>query len=55
MTSAFHFKMLEGFVKIMANKSQDLVEVLKKKTKDGQEIQMLPLNSMCALDIIYGM
>nr|CAQ57674.1 cytochrome P450 [Nilaparvata lugens] len=51
ITPAFHFGILEDFVEIFGEKSRTLVEILKKQ-KFGEEFDIYPMITNCALDII---
>lgn len=53
LTPAFHFKILEKFIKIFENNSQILVNQLKPKA-DGQMVDMHNYISLTTLDIICG-
>lgn len=52
ITPAFHFKILEDFVEIMEYQGNIFVEKLKKL--QGQELDVFPLISLYALDVICG-
>lgn len=53
ITPTFHFKILDIFVEIFGEKCQILVEKLHKKA-DGNEFDIYPFITHCALDIICG-
>lgn len=53
ITPAFHFKILEQFVEVMERQGNVLIETLSKL--QGQEIDVFPLVSLYALDVICGM
>lgn len=50
LTSTFHFQILEKFVEIMDEQGKTFIENLKKF--DGQEIDIVPLIRLYALDVI---
>lgn len=52
ITPAFHFKILEQFVEMMDRHGDIFVEKLKKI--DGKEVDIFPLISLYALDVICG-
>ncbi|XP_063230569.1 cytochrome P450 4C1-like [Bacillus rossius redtenbacheri] len=51
ITPTFHFKILEDFVEVFNYNGKKMIEKLKEKA-DGQEIDIYPYVSLCALDII---
>nr|AVL92870.1 CYP450 [Locusta migratoria] len=51
VTPAFHFKILENFVDVFAEKSQILVDILKTKA-DDRPFDFYPYITRCTLDII---
>lgn len=51
LTPAFHFKILEQFVEIFDSQSRTFVETLAKYD-EKDEIEMFPLVTLCALDVI---
>ncbi|XP_037040832.1 cytochrome P450 4d1-like isoform X2 [Bradysia coprophila] len=51
LTPAFHFKILEQFVEIFDAQSRILVETLAKYDQKT-EVEMFPLVTLCALDVI---
>ncbi|XP_049765720.1 cytochrome P450 4C1-like [Schistocerca cancellata] len=51
LTPAFHFKILENFVGVFAEKSKVLLEKLRKKA-EGPEFDIYPSIALCSLDII---
>lgn len=53
ITPAFHFKALEDFVEVMEKQGDVFIEKLNKL--QGQEIDVFPLVSLYALDVICGM
>lgn len=53
ITPGFHFKILEQFVEIMESHGDILVRKLKKF--NGQELDVFPLLSLYALDVICGL
>lgn len=57
MTPAFHFQILETFLKVFNKQSQVLCEIVEKRleTQEGiAEVDIYPLVSNCSLDIICG-
>jgi cytochrome P450 len=52
ITPAFHFQILEQMVEVMDRNGQIFIEKISKF--DGQEIDVFPLISLLALDIICG-
>lgn len=52
LTPAFHFQILEKFVPVFVKNSHIFVNNLTKMV--GQEIDIMPIFSLCALDIIFG-
>lgn len=52
ITPAFHFQILEKFVEIMDEQGQVLIEKLSRL--DGQEVDVIPLTNLYALDVICG-
>lgn len=51
LTPAFHFKILEEYVKIFDRQSSIFVDVLSKyKTTD--KVELFPLVGLCTLDVI---
>lgn len=53
ITPTFHFKILENFVEIFAEKSMVLIEKMKKISRD-KVVDLYPYITHCALDIICG-
>jgi cytochrome P450 family 4 len=53
ITPAFHFKILEDFVDVMERQGNIFVE--KLRNLQGREIDVFPLVSLYALDVICGM
>ena len=53
ITPAFHFKILENFVEIFAEKSKIFVKVLQKEI-GSKSFDIHPYVSKCTLDIICG-
>lgn len=53
ITPTFHFKILENFVEVFAEKSAILIEKLRKVPEDSV-MDMYPFITHCALDIICG-
>ncbi len=51
LTPAFHFKILEQFVEIFDRQSRVFVETLGKYDQ-SDEVEMFPLVTLCALDVI---
>lgn len=51
LTPAFHFKILEQFVEIFDRQSKTFVETLAKYDQND-EVEMFPLVTLCALDVI---
>nr|AIW79997.1 cytochrome P450 CYP4C77 [Nilaparvata lugens] len=51
LSPTFHFKILEDFVEVFCDKSKILVELLDKKA-DGNEFDIYPFLTLCALDVI---
>nr|AVL92838.1 CYP450 [Locusta migratoria] len=51
LTPAFHFKILENFVGVFAEKAQVLVQKLRNNA-DGHEFDIYPSIALCSLDII---
>jgi cytochrome P450 family 4 len=52
LTPSFHFQILEKFVEIMDEQGKILMEKLEKLT--GQEVDVVPLVNLYALDVICG-
>jgi cytochrome P450 family 4 len=53
LTPTFHFKILDGFVEILSEKSKILVRKLQKEV-GSQGFNIYPYITKCALDIICG-
>ncbi|XP_049765138.1 cytochrome P450 4C1-like [Schistocerca cancellata] len=51
ITPAFHFKILDNFIEVFAEKSEILIDILKTKA-DGKPFDIYPYITRCALDII---
>lgn len=54
ITPTFHFTILEGFVDVFAEKCQILVDKLAKHCNTNEPVDIFPLISFAALDIICG-
>ena len=57
MTPAFHFQILESFFDVFNDQSRILNEELTAvllATKDNEEVDLYPIITQCALDIICG-
>ncbi|XP_071440746.1 cytochrome P450 4C1-like [Hetaerina americana] len=52
LTPAFHFKILEEFIPIFMEKSLSLVEKLKVEAASGKSFNIVPIISLCTLDLI---
>ena len=53
ITPTFHFKILDNFVEVFAEKSEILVKKLSKEV-GSQGFDVYPYITKCALDIICG-
>jgi cytochrome P450 len=53
LTPTFHFKILDGFIEIMSEKSKILVRKLQKEA-ESQAFDIYPYITKCTLDIICG-
>ncbi|GFT40932.1 hypothetical protein NPIL_194231, partial [Nephila pilipes] len=54
LTPCFHADILRGFLTVFNERSQELVEHLRKETKEEFTYIKTPI-TLTALDIIYGM
>lgn len=55
LTPTFHFKILEDFIHVFNEQSQVLIGKLNEKiSKTGNELDVFPFITLCALDIICG-
>ena len=56
LTPAFHFQILNTFIEVFNKKSVDCARVLDKAVgqNDGNEIDVYPIITQCALEIICG-
>lgn len=54
ITPAFHFSILEGFCDVFAEKIDQMVEKLRKFSETGEVVDVYPILSLTALDIICG-
>ena len=52
ITPSFHFKILEHFTEIMDHQGQVFISNLK--SSDGKQVDIFPLVSLYALDVICG-
>ncbi|XP_062555241.1 cytochrome P450 4d2-like isoform X2 [Armigeres subalbatus] len=52
ITPTFHFKILEQFVEIFDQQSSILVDQLKTKAISGEDFDVFPMVTLCALDVI---
>lgn len=55
ITPTFHFSILEGFVDVFVEKCQILMEKLSKYADNNEIVDVFPLISYAALDIICGL
>ena len=53
ITPTFHFKILDNFVEVFSEKSEILVDKLRKEV-GSQGFDVYPYITKCALDIICG-
>lgn len=53
ITPAFHFKILEEFVKVFDRQGNIFVDILSKR-KPNEQIELLPLVTLYTLDVICG-
>lgn len=54
LTPTFHFKILEDFVQVFNEQSQNLIQQLHDAIKLKNEIDVYPFITRCTLDIICG-
>lgn len=55
LTPAFHYKVLDGFCNVFAEKSNTLVELLRNESAIVQKsVDIRPYLNKCTLDIICG-
>lgn len=54
LTPAFHFNVLNGFMRIFDEEAKTLVSVLEKEADTGKIFNFFPYMKRCALDIICG-
>lgn len=54
ITPTFHFTILEDFVTVFAEKSQLMAEKLKQYCETNEPVDVFPIISFAALDIICG-
>ncbi|KAH9376880.1 hypothetical protein HPB48_002804 [Haemaphysalis longicornis] len=54
LTPAFHFKLLDDFVPVMADHSRAFVGKLRALSRDNAVLDVVPLVSSCTLDVICG-
>lgn len=54
ITPSFHFSILEGFCEVFAEQAEILVRILQQRSATGNVINICPLVSLTALDIICG-
>lgn len=54
ITPTFHFKILESFIDVYRENSDIMVRKLEEKAKTGEEFDVYPFITLCALDIICG-
>lgn len=54
ITPTFHFSILEGFCEVFAEQADILVRILQQLSDTGNVINIFPLVSLAALDIICG-
>ncbi|EAT40476.2 AAEL007815-PA [Aedes aegypti] len=52
ITPTFHFKILEQFVEIFDQQSNIFVGQLKSKAQSGEDFDVFPVVTLCALDVI---
>ena len=52
ITPAFHFKILDQFVEIFDRQGSTLVNILEKYAKTGETVDIFPLVTLYALDVI---
>ncbi|XP_046382837.1 cytochrome P450 4C1-like isoform X2 [Ischnura elegans] len=52
LTPAFHFKILEEFIPLFLEKSLSLVDKLRIEAASGKSFDVVPIISMCTLDLI---
>lgn len=52
LTPAFHFKLLDDFVPVMADHSRAFVGKLRALSRDNAVLDVVPLVSSCTLDVI---
>jgi cytochrome P450 family 4 len=54
ITPTFHFNVLESFCDVFSENSKILVEELERASADGITVNIYPLITKAALDIICG-